>query len=234
MKKFRFTDEFETGLIIKNNVLILDGKKVEVKCPILLGDIGIEGVPCLVRTDSGKKITVVAVSHGVSDTGRRNWICVRPMLYEDAFGFFLEQYMRGKVIREYHVIKRCSDSGQIKCDYIVDDTVAIEIKTLVPPISAHKGNIQAKLSVCPSDCFNKCFDHLTAVKDFVKRKILLIICPYGAKGEVLDYCGEEILKSAKEKKVEIWLVEMFVDADDIELMSYQNVEECHAQIFKKL
>lgn len=63
------------------------------------------------RVDFEKKITVVAVSDGVSDTGRRSWICLRP--------------------REYHVIKRCSDSGKIKCDYTVDDTVAIEIKTLI-------------------------------------------------------------------------------------------------------
>lgn len=73
---------------------MLDGKKVEFKCPIL-GNVRVEGILCLVRTDSGKKITVMAVLYGVSDTGRRNWICVRPMLYEEAFGFFLEQYMRG-------------------------------------------------------------------------------------------------------------------------------------------
>lgn len=60
------------------------------------------------RTNSGKKITVEAVSYGVSDTGRRNWIFLRPMVYEEAFGFFLEQYMRGKFIHEYNVVKRCS------------------------------------------------------------------------------------------------------------------------------
>ena len=57
---------------------------------------------------------------------------------------------------------------------------------------------------------------------------MLIICPYGIKEEVLDYFGEEILKSAKEKEVEIWLVEVLVDADGIELVSYQNVEDRHA------
>lgn len=228
MKKFRFTDEFETGLIIKNDVLILDGKKVEYRCPIL-GDIGNEGVPCLVRTDSGKKITVEAVSFGVSDTGRRNWICLRPMVYEEAFVFFLEQYMRGKVIREYNVVKRCSGQGQIRCDYIVGDgDAAIEIKPIVPVISAHKGNIQTKLSARSADYFGTCFDNLTAIKDIAKRKILVIICPYGIKEEILDYCGEEILKSAKEKGVEIWLVEVLVDADGIELASYQNVEDRHA------
>lgn len=228
MKKYRFIDEFETGLIVKNEEtvsLILDGKKVDFKCPIL-GDVGIEGIPCLVRVNSEKKITVEAVSDGVSDTGRRNWICLRPMVYEEAFGFFLEQYMRGKVIREYHVIKRCSDSGKIKCDYIVDDTVAIEIKTFVPIISIHKGSIQAKLSVCPLDWFKKCFDNLTDVKNFAK-KILMLICPYGIKEGILDYCGEEILKSAKEKGVDIWLAEMLVDADGIELASYQNVVNNH-------
>lgn len=229
MKKFRFTDEFETGLIIKNDVLILDGKKVEVKCPILLGDIGIEGVPCLVRTDSEKKIAVEAVSYGVSDTGRRSWICVKPMLYEEAFGFFLEQYMRGKLIREYNVIRKCSGQGQIRCDYIVGDgDAAIEIKPIVPVISAHKGNIQTRLPALSADYFGTGFDHLTAVKDIAKRKILVIICPYGIKEEILDYCGEEILKSAKEKGVEIWLAEMLVDADGIELASYQNVEDSHA------
>lgn len=114
MKKYRFIDEFETGLIVKNEEtvsLILDGKKVDFKCPIL-GDVGIEGIPCLVRVDSEKKITVEAVSYRVSDTGRRSWICLRPMVYEEVFGFFLEQYMREKLIREYHVIKRCSDSGE--------------------------------------------------------------------------------------------------------------------------
>lgn len=231
MKKFRFTDEFETGLIIKNDEtasIILDGKKVESKAPIL-GDIGIEGVPCLVRIGSGKKITVEAVSDGVSDIGRRSWICVKPMLYEEAFGFFLEQYMRGKLIREYNVIRKCSGQGQIRCDYIVGDgDAAIEIKPIVPVISAHKGNIQTRLPALSADYFGTGFDHLTAVKDIAKRKILVIICPYGIKEEILDYYGEEILKSAKEKGVEIWLAEMLVDADGIELASYQNVEDSHA------
>lgn len=229
MKKYRFIDEFETGLIVKNEEtvsLILDGKKVDFKCPIL-GDVGIEGIPCLVRIGSGKKITVEAVSYGVSDTGRRNWICVKPMLYEEAFGFFLEQYMRGKLIREYNVIRKCSGQEQIRCDYLVDDT-AIEIKTFVPMISVHKESIQAKLSVCPPDWLKKCFDNLTDIKDIAKRKILVLICPYGIKEQILNYCGEEILKSAKEKGVEIWLAEMLVDADGIELASYQNVEDRHA------
>ena len=231
MKKYRFIDEFETGLIVKNEEtvsLILDGKKVDFKCPIL-GDVGIEGIPCLVRVNSEKKITVEAVSDGVSDTGRRNWICLRPMVYEEAFGFFLEQYMRGKLIREYNVIRKCSGQGQIRCDYIVGDgDAAIEIKPIVPVISAHKGNIQTKLPARSADYFGTCFAHLTAVKDFAKRKIMLIICPYGIKEEVLDYFGEEIFKSAKEKEVEIWLVEVLVDADGIELVSYQNVEDRHA------
>lgn len=231
MKKYRFIDEFETGLIVKNEEtvsLILDGKKVDFKCPIL-GDVGIEGIPCLVRVNSEKKITVEAVSDGVSDTGRRNWICLRPMVYEEAFGFFLEQYMRGKLIREYNVIRKCSGQGQIRCDYIVGDgDAAIEIKPIVPVISAHKGNIQTKLPARSADYFGTCFDHLTAVKDIAKRKILVIICPYGIKEEILDYCGEEILKSAKENGVEIWLTEMLVDADGIELASYQNVEDYHA------
>lgn len=228
MKKFRFTDEVETGLIVKNDetvFLMLDGKKVKFKCPIL-GDVGIEGIPCLVRVNSEKKITVEAVSDGVSDTGRRNWICLRPMVYEEAFGFFLERHMRGKVIREYHVIKRSSGQEQIRCDYLVDDT-AIEIKTFVPMISVHKGSIQAKLSVCPSDWLKKCFDNLTDIKDIAKRKILVMICPYGVKEDVLNYCGEYILEIAKEKRVELWIVEMILDADGIELVSYQNVVNNH-------
>lgn len=87
-------------------------------------------------------------------------------------------------------------------------------------ISAHKGDIQTKLPARSADYFGKCFDNLTAIKDIAKRKILMLICSYGEKGEILDYCGEEIIKSAKEKEVEIWLVEMLVDADGIELMSY--------------
>ena len=230
MKKFRFVDEYETGLIVKSDetvFLILNGEKIESKCPIS-GDIGIEGIPCLVRTDS-KKITVEAVSDGVSDTGRRNWICLRPMLYEEAFGYFLEQYMRGKLIREYNDVKRCSGQGQIRCDFIVGDGDAeIEIKPIVPLNTARKGNVQIKLPVRSADYFEKCFDHLTAVKDIAKRKILMLICSYGAKEEILNYCGEEILNSAKEKGVEIWLAEMLFDADGIELVSCQNIEGCHA------
>lgn len=231
MKKYRFIDEFVTGLIVKDDAtvsILLDGKKVECKAPIL-GDIGIEGIPCLVRTDSGKKITVEAVSDGISDTGRRSWICLRPMLYEEAFGFFLEQYMREKPIREYKAVKRCSDSEHMKCDFIVGDA-AIDIKPIVPVITAHKGNIQTKLPVRlrSADYFEKCFGRLTTVKDIAKRKILMLTCSYGTKGEISDYCGEEIIESAKEKGVEIWLAEMLCDADGIELVSCQNIEDCHA------
>ena len=233
MKKYRFIDEFATGLIVKDDAtvsILLDGKKVECKAPIL-GDISIEGIPCLVRTDSGKKITVEAVSDGISDTGRRSWICLRPMLYEEAFGFFLEQYMREKPIREYKAVRRCSDSEHMKCDFIVGD-VAIDIKAIVPVITAHKGNIQTKLSVLllSADYFKKSFARLTTVKDIAKRKILMLICSYGTKGEISDYCGEEIIESAKEKGVEIWLAEMLCDADGIELVSCQNIEDCHALI----
>ena len=227
MKKYRFIDEFATGLIVKDDEtvsIILDGKKVECKVPIL-GDIGTEGIPCLVRTDSKKKITVEAVSDRISDTGRRNWICLRPMLYEEAFGFFLEQYMRGKLICEYNAIKRCSGQGQIRCDFIVGDgSAVIEIKSVIPVISANKGIIQTKLAVRSADFFEKCFNRLIAVKDIAKRKILMLICSYGAKEEILNYCGEEILNSAKEKGVEIWLVEMLFDANGIELASYQNAK----------
>lgn len=232
MKKFRFIDEFRTGLIVKDDeiaLIILDGKKVECKVPIL-GDIGAEGIPCLVRTDSKKKITVEAVSDGISDTGRRNWICLRPMLYEEAFDFFLEQYMREKPIREYNAIKRCAGQEQMRCDFIVgDNKAAIELKSIVPVIiTTHKGNIQTKLPVHSADYFEKCFCRLATVKDIAKRKILMLICSYGAKEEILDYCEEEILKSAKEKGVEIWLAEMLFDADGIELISCLNLEDCHA------
>ena len=105
---------------------------------------------------------------------------------------------------------------------------AIEIKPIVPVITAHKGNIQTKLPVRSAVYFEKSFDRLALVKDIAKRKILLLICSYGTKGVIIDYCGEKNLKLAKEKGVEIWLAEMLCDADGIELMSCQNIEVCHA------
>lgn len=54
---------------------------------------------------------------------KKDWICVNPMLMEEAVGFFLEHHQMERMVNNYEAVRK----GRI-ADYVIDDVCIIELR----------------------------------------------------------------------------------------------------------
>lgn len=100
MEKYLFEREWKEAVLIKKDnkstVLVINGEELEICCPkIVRGNITEEGMPCLVsesRHSKNGKYEIMAFSLDNPNMENKDWICTKPLIFEDAIEYFLANH----------------------------------------------------------------------------------------------------------------------------------------------
>lgn len=232
MEKYKFNRKLKEGVLtgrIKGQAsIIIDGVEKKARCHSR-GKICGKGLPCLVSENNNRgsmRYTVEAVSYDNKD-GKREWICIHPILLEQAVGFFLENHHMENMVGNCEHVNKMSTAtaGMCRPDFQADDTwieVRILEKNTRNPDGFNQGSLASSIRQVEKYC-----QQLSDMKETVERMILLLICQAGTEEEHVLFKGKinEEIKKAVENGMEIWNAEMQFDADGIELLSYQNITD---------
>ena len=96
MEKYYFEEEWKEAVLLtkenKSTVLVLDGEELEIYCPeTVRGNVSECGTPCLVlESKYSKNGNYEAMAFSLDNPYRENkdWICINPIIIEDAVGYF--------------------------------------------------------------------------------------------------------------------------------------------------
>ena len=105
MEKYYFEEEWKEAVLLtkenKSTVLVLDGEELEIYCPeTVRGNVSECGTPCLVlESKYSKNGNYEAMAFSLDNPYRENkdWICINPIIIEDAVGYFLANHHMERV-----------------------------------------------------------------------------------------------------------------------------------------
>lgn len=228
LKKYEFNQKIKEGILtgrIKGQAsVIIDGIESKARCHGW-GKISGKGLPCLVSENNSRgsmRFTVEAVSHDGKDG--REWICINPMLIEQAVGFFLENHQMEKMVRCCNHVNNVSTAtaGKDRPDFQAGNAW-IEVRVLG---RESRGFAQRSLASSMRQVEKYC-QQLSAMQGMTERMILLLLSQDGIQDKLLSFIekASDEIKKAVENGAEIWTAEMQIDADGIGLLTYQNVTD---------
>lgn len=229
LKKYEFNKKLKEGVLtgkIKGQAsVIIDGIESKARCNAM-GKVGMRGIPCLVSENNSRgsmRFTVEAVSHGSKD-GKKEWVCINPMLIEQAVGFFLENHQMQRMVGHCNYVNKVSvaTAGKGRPGFQVGNAW-VEVRNLGRRSS---GLAQESLVLSIKQVEKYC-QKLSAMQEATERMILLLICQDGTQDKMLSFIekASDEIKNAVGTGVEIWIAEMQIDADGISLLTYQNVTD---------
>lgn len=229
MEKYKFTRRMEEGILLKMDghfaAVNLNGKEVEACCQAM-GKPGPKGIPCLVSKNGDSKdmkYTVEAVDLGRMEGRETNWVCLKPVILEDAVRFFWE-----KMFGAVEIVRNPQICGKAGADFETRDAL-VEIK--VPYITQNMAGIWSKQikKFCRSFCRAVNSGDIPAVlQENDKRHVVLFMFQQELKDEMKDEFCREMRKGlgmAGKKEMEVWLIEMKIEEDGISLVSCQEMDE---------
>lgn len=232
MEKFRFGKELKEAVLSYEDgqpYVVVGGEKRRVRSPVLLkvNSIGEKGVACLISEEAGSDTEVVAV---LFDDFRR-WICVNPMLMEEAVGFFLEHHQMEKMVSGYKSVVRDKGSGSFRPDFTLDDVCIIEVRVPSVGIAVGCGNYARLMPMAKS--FERLLKGIAGISDAqsqIQKLIFLFLLPYKGDSSLQFALNQRIKQDLKEIsrngiKVEFWSAEMEIDQSGIALSSYQEITD---------
>lgn len=233
LKKYEFNKKLKEGVLtgrIKGQALVVvDGKEQTAQCSAWGKISCTEGLPCLVSEYNSResmRYTVEAVSFD-NEGGKRKWVCLRPMIFEQAVGFFLENHQMEKMVRCCDHVNKVSTAttGKGRPDFHAGNAW-IEVRVLGRTARKSGGFNQRDL-VSSIRQVEKYCQQLSAMQGMAERMILLLICQDGTQDKMLSFIEKvsDEIKNAVGTGMEIWTAEMQLDVDGIGLLSYQNITD---------
>jgi len=233
LKKYKFNKKLKEGILtgrIKGQALVVvDGKELTAQCSAWGNISCTEGLPCLVSENNSRgsmRYTVEAVSFG-NEGRKRNWVCLRPVLFEQAVEYFLENHQLENMPVDYDYVNKMSTAtaGISRPDFQIGD-VWIEVRVLGRNARKSDSFNQRDLVLSIRQVEKYC-RQFSPGKETDERMILLLVCQADIKAEQISFKGKtsDEIKKAVEAGVEIWTVEMQMDVDGINLLSYQNITD---------
>lgn len=229
MEKFRFGRKLTEAVLSYENgqpYVTVAGEKRRVRSPVPLprDGIGEEGIACLISEEDALRVSVLAVLY--DDLQReKEWLCINPLLMEQAVCFFFETRQMEKMVTGYEIVSR-----QTFADFVIDDVCIIELKFPRVAVKKETGSyVVANALFQPAEHLRRCLEGIILHTE-IRRVILLIPLPY--KGDSLLKTAmqaeiRQILTDASTKglTVEFWTAEMQFEVDGISLLSYENVTD---------
>ena len=227
MEKYRFGRKLQEAVLKRQEgqqpAIIIDGKEMKVRNPVFVGN-RVRDVPCLVEEDNkagNTGYTVVAVSFDNLNRQEKAWVCIQPVLLEQAIGSFMENHQMEDITGDCRCANRLTDTKDTGFDFETENAmVEIKIPLVVPDGTDSfiwKGFyhiVRQMAGYCNS----------SYCEDKGKRNILLTIYQHGTKHifAMVNENTKKELEKAVRVGVEFWIAETKTEEDGISLMSYQN------------
>ena len=235
MEKYYFEKEWKEGVLFlkedKSTVLVLGGEELEDSCPeIARGNINGEGMPCLISETKGSKsgkYEVMAFSLDNPNRENKDWICLRPIIFEDAIEHFLFNHQMKEMDNGCEVYGELKRAGK-KWDLVTRDAF-IEIN--VPDAilnAAGDGWMQVKSLMLNAEKIGRYKNIMAELKGIWEKVIFLTIFQHGLNDRMQDFLCRELSESFGvylQKGIEFWIADVKLESDGLTLLSYQNITD---------
>lgn len=229
---FRFPEQLKEGKIVSrpNRFIMLvraGGKTLRCHCPTTgrLGDLKLEGLPCLYSTSVKPSRKTAHTVEAVSTSPlKRTWVGINQTAVNRYFEFFLRhgalaKLASGPVQREVRL-------GESRIDFLVGDSY-VELKTPLIMLPATPGAARVRRS--RFDSFERLIRHMGELEASLGggKKAKIVLCylydaepfrpppPDGTNSRIL-YAA----RSAEEAGVERWQVNMRITREGVSLIRY--------------
>lgn len=225
MEKFRFGKKLQEAVLRRQEgqqpAIIIDGKEMKVRNPVFVGN-RVRDVPCLVEEDNkagNTGYTVVVVSFDNLNKQEKAWVCIQPVLLEQAIGSFMENHQMESMSGTCRCASRLADARGSGFDLETGNAmVEIKIPLVVPDGTDNfiwKGFyhiVRQMAGYCSS----------SYCEDKGKRNILLTIYQHGTKHifAMVDENTKKELEKAVRMGIEFWTAETKTEEDGIRLLGY--------------
>ena len=217
--------------------VVIDSEVVRCHCPTTgrIGNIDLEGIPCLLSKSSDPKrktpYTVEAVSLDLPESNEKSWIGINQNAANRYVENSLIKGLLKDMVSEYDSVLREQVLGNSKIDFLVGDNY-IEVKTPLLSIQLpYPEHIKTK-KVGKFSSTERFIKHINELADSLsghQRAILLVCFIYdnpGFKVEVRstdsDFVEMEVQKCIS-KGVEIWQVNFSISKEGVRLLKYLDI-----------
>ncbi|MBR0271565.1 MAG: DNA/RNA nuclease SfsA [Methanobrevibacter sp.] len=244
MTKYLFKNTLIEAIIVKRNSQFtldvdIDGIVEKVHCPTTgrIGDIDLKNVACLISPSDNPnrktKYTLEAVSVDNLDVEEKSWIGINQIASNKYIEFFISEGLFKDVVGDFESISREVKLGKSKLDLLVDNTY-LEVKTPLQTLQVEYGSDIKRKKVTPFSSTDRFVKHMNELAGSLKdneRAILLNTFQYDNPGfKIINKSTnyEEVSSTVKdcvEKGVEIWQVNMKIDAEGVELIKVWDISE---------
>ena len=229
---YRFPTPLEEGRIISRPnrfIMLVKARSTVLRCHCpttgRLGDLNLEGVPCLYSTsNSSKRKTAYTVEAISVSKARDSWVGINQTAANRYFEFFmkngaLSRMARGELKREVRL-------GRSRIDFLVGDAY-VEVKT--PLITLPASRQVARVKRSRFDSFDRLIRHMGELRRSLaegRRAVIALCYQYDAKPfrpPPKDRTNSRILAAARRAEkagVERWQVNLRLDRTGVSLIRY--------------
>jgi sugar fermentation stimulation protein A len=229
---YRFHKALRAGTILSrpNRFIMMvrsGGRTIRCHCPTTgrLGDLKLEGLPCLYSTSTNVKRKTAHTVEAISTSPRsKSWVGINQTAANRYFEFFLKNGALGRLARGE--VQREVKLGSSRIDFKVGNAY-VEVKT--PLITLPAGEEAVRVKRGKFDSFDRLIRHMGELQKSLaggmRAKIVLCYL-YDAKPfspPPPDGTNSRILaaaRAAEEAGVERWQVNLKVDRDGVSLIRY--------------
>jgi sugar fermentation stimulation protein A len=229
---YRFPNPLRVGTIVSrpNRFIMMvrsGGRTIRCHCPTTgrLGDLKLEGLPCLYSTSNSAKRKTGHTVEAISTAPKSKiWVGINQTAANRYFEFFLRngaltRLARGKVQREVRL-------GKSRIDFLIGNAY-VEVKT--PLIMLPAGGEVARVKRSRFDSFDRLIRHMGELQKSlaIGMRAKIVLCflydanpfepppPDGTNARILAAA-----RAAETAGVERWQVNMKVDANGVSLIRY--------------
>ncbi len=223
MEKYYFEKEWKEGVLLikkdKSTVLVLGGEELEIYCPeIARGNINEVGMPCLISEAKGlknEKCEVMAFSLDNPNRENKDWICTKPIVFEDAIEYFLTNHQMEGLDNGCKVYGDIKMEGK-KWDLVTGDA-CVQIK--VPDVildAAGGGWMQVKSLMLTAEKISRYKSAFASLWDTGKRMVFLTIFQHGLNERMQGWLCKDLSKyfaMDMDEKAEFWVADLRLEPD---------------------
>lgn len=244
MRKYLFEKPLIEAVIVKRNSQFtldvdIDGNVEKVHCPTTgrIGDVDLKNVACLLSHSDNPnrktKYTLEAISVNNLDVKDKAWIGINQIASNKYIEFFIREGLLEDVVGDFKEVSREVKLGNSKLDFLIDSTY-LEVKTPLQTLQVEYDSDIKRKKATPFSSTERFTKHMKELAESLKdneRAILLNTFQYDNPGfEVINKSTnyEKVSSTVKEcigKGVEIWQINMRIDAEGVELIRLWDISD---------
>jgi sugar fermentation stimulation protein homolog len=229
---YKFKEPLIRGTMLKRKsqftaIIEINGEELIAHIPTTnrIGDVENKNIPCLLsyNPDPKRKLNYTVEAVLLSDDD--NWVGINQILSNKLVEYFFLEHELDEIVNEYDGIQREVNLGISKLDFKVGDTY-LEVKTPLTTINVKYGDKIKMLPPKPFSSTDRMVKHVNELAGSLskhERAIFLQVFQYRIteKKERLHSTHYEevskVIKSAKNRGVEFWEVQMDFRPDGVSL-----------------